>query len=432
MSRRKVALITKLRTVNSGNQAVSNELITLAQRTLREDDILCLESSGFYKNVTSGELIRAGDDAFSLFERRADEISNQFAPGLLEPNGDWGNVIPSVEMVSKTEASMRLVPLKRKLTRLMMPIASSNDKLGNSNQRRISYLSAADLVLYNPAGQMHSERGAFDGPLQELLELRILQKMGCRIGVINHSVEIREPTLLSLVGRLYSSFDFIVVRDEISRQILVRVQVPDSKIRVLPDLAFLTNPVKQQSAHFDVHNSLGANDHVGIAVGHLTNEANLLEWEKIVSRLQQNGKRITFVSNAIVQDLSVAKRFQKKFSIDVIQGVMNYREYLALLSGFELIITNRLHTGVLGLVGNTPIIPIEPSFHRIQSLFQSIGYPVLAVSQSKPGWAENVHLRIGEVYANYPHLKCEIEQLVSKSRKLSREGYQNLLRSRLN
>lgn len=432
MPRHKVALITKLRTVNSGNQAVSNELIALAQESFRKDDILCLESTSFFKKVRSNELIRAEENAFTLFESWADEILNRFTSGLPEPSRGGWNAIPSAKMVSKTEASMKLIPLKRKLRGLMASLPSLNDQLGNDNLMRIKYLRAADLVIYNPAGQMHSERGAFDVPLQELVELRILQKLGCRIGVINHSVEIREPTLLSLTGRLYSGFDFIVVRDEISRQILAQVQVPDSKIQVLPDLAFLTNPPKQHSALFDVHNSLGPNDHVGIAVGHLTSEANLLEWEKIILGLQQRGKRITFISNAIAQDLPIAKRFQKKFSIGVIQEVLNYKEYLELLAGFELIITSRLHTGILGLVGNTPIIPIEQSFHRIRGLFQSIEYPVLAVSQSNPGWAESVHVRTREVYANYPHLKCEIEQLVRKCRNLSRGGYQNLLRSTLN
>lgn len=60
----------------------------------------------------------------------------------------------------------------------------------------------------------------------------------------------------------------------------------------------------------------------------------------------------------------------------------------AQLGEFELVVSNRLHTCILTLAADTPVLPIEPSILKMTGLFGTFEYPISVINPSDdPEWS---------------------------------------------
>ncbi|MEO8772107.1 MAG: polysaccharide pyruvyl transferase family protein [Ferruginibacter sp.] len=367
---KKVFLVTKLNTTNIGNQALSMELIKLFTKEIGKDNLyVCGRPIGLY--AYDMDKLIASAEPEKLFDKWADAVVKKFRSSDRKTSFK-----PGVEKFKLTRVSAVkyegvktfLRPVKRMLKRF-----SLYDK---TYMPRIANINSCDVLIYSGAGEV-SDNHVF---LRQMLEIRIAQKLGKQTGAVNQSLVVNTDTFKKIVNLVYGNMNQIVVRGAISKADIASFGVDINKIMVAPDTAIRTiaeaGGVKKKGS-------------VGINITPLLK----YEWkdvEAIVGKLRQYNKEIVFITNEPLGDLPIQERFKTSFNIDALPEPKNYMEYAKQLSGFDYIISARLHTNVMSLAGGVPVIPIEGMVFKTKELFAQFEYPIPAINVNDANWVQAI------------------------------------------
>ena len=413
----RITVITNMNTTNVGNQALSTELLRLVRRVHAGHQIACLGRSTGLERYSIEGLRRAGPAAVSIFEGWVEDIIRKYRFNRRTPQAFGSGSVDTVKLHELESLSLKLELVKLPLKKVRSALRRFKF-FNRAYEKRLQQLEASDLVVYNPAGEISNP----DMALRQLLELRVAQKLGCRIMVVNHSMEIIDPIVRDLISKLYSEFDGIIVREDLSRQILISMKVPEERVRVAPDAAFLATPAEDPVVEELLkREAIGAGT-VAIAINSHATAEELLGWGEIVRELQRLGKPIIFVSNCLWADQRVGIELQRRYGVQVMSQQYRYPEYIGLLSRVELVISNRLHTCVFAMIGNTPVIPLEPGIVKVTGLFRLVDYPVAVVKAGASHWVDDTLQSINYVYENYGAVQNSLKTAVGYLREWAEEN----------
>ena len=93
-----------------------------------------------------------------------------------------------------------------------------------------------------------------------------------------------------------------------------------------------------------------------------------------------------------------AARPGEMYGIRIVSHQYDYREYMGILAGCDIIISGRMHTNIFGLMSSVPVIPIEADTFKLHDLFALVGdYPVEVTDPTKTGWQQELIARIDMV-----------------------------------
>ncbi len=380
---KKIFLITKLRTSNLGNEALSNEIIRLFSE-INQDNIIHVAGrpmglDGYYVN----RIIRSKNPEKKL-DNWADRIIrkiNSESPKTLT------RVVPKIELLLQESPQLKYESFKAKL-RPWKRVLSGVKVYSAAYAGRAAVLKDADWLVYSGAGEV----GDYSVFLRQLLEIRVAQKMGVNTAAVNQSVVLHTPFFRRMCAHVYGKMKKIVVRGEVTSSTLQSYGVPSSIIDIAPDSAInaeYSGNVKRDK------------DSVGL---NLTPKckASPAQIKRIVDHLRERGKTITFISNEPFEDNNLAEYFEKEFGIEVVRNQASYHDYMKKLAGFGMVISARLHTNIMCLDVQTPIIPIEGNVFKTKELLTQLKYPVDTIDPSKENWdvllTENVDAMLNGSY----------------------------------
>jgi polysaccharide pyruvyl transferase WcaK-like protein len=408
-------------TTNIGNQALSTELIRLMGKICAGCDLTFLDRHSALARYSLSTLRHAGSDPFIVFEGWAEKIAKEYQCQPHPLPRAWGRKA-TVKLLRPRSYSLKLLPIKHFLqVRAKLAYLGA---YGKSYEKRLSMLENADLVLYNAAGEINLRSA--DVALRQLLELRVAQKLGSRVLVVNHSVEVQDPIFLSIVKGVYTKMDSVLVRDPFSKQALVEMGVPEEKINVIADMAFLATPADSTANRAIKHEAIEPGT-VAIALNSHNAAKHYAEWGRIIRELQGRGKQVLFVSNALWEDRRIGEELRHRYGVQVMSQQYEYQEYMELLSRVELVISSRLHTCILAMLGDTPVVPVEPFLFKVRGIFQLIDYPVGVIDTSAPSWVADSIGWIDYLYENYDAVRKKMRQEVWRARKSIEEDTRRIL-----
>jgi polysaccharide pyruvyl transferase WcaK-like protein len=367
-----VVLITKTRTSNKGNQALSAAWVRMLQAAFPDAAVRTIERRPRHLLQYSLKDIAAAPDPWAAFDALAGEIA-ALAPGP----GLAGPPSPPKIALAEDEAGrpLPLAGLRKRLN--LRGLLARSGKERTDYLTRLSAFQRAGLVIANPAGEIYPD-GA-DVTFIHLLDIYVARKAGARAGIVNHTLEIRDPTLRRLMPELYRRLDIVEFRDEKSRDALREMGGDAETPIVAPDLALTTPPPTVRPAR---------RPKVGVAI-HTTEAANagqLGDWRELIGKLQQAGFDLVFVSNELPIDTPVYRSLAADIPIEG-RG-LEFDPYTELLAGFDFLVTSRMHTGILAMVAGTPIVPVEPTAFKMTGLFQELGLETPVIRPSEPGWVD--------------------------------------------
>lgn len=372
----KVFLITKIRTSNVGNQALSSELISLFSKIVGPDN---LRVEGRPQGLDGYQLSRLSGlrDPVKTFEEWTDRIARLFLAQAGSGTG-FKPAIRSVELTDFHSTSWNLEKIKSWLR----PVKRHLSKwiaLREVYRQRLALIADSDWLIYSGAGEV-GDNNVF---LRQLVELRVAQKLGKSTAIVNQSIVVKSPLVRSLVEKVYGNLRYAVVRGAKSRDVLLSVGLPPERIDVVPDTALLTQSQERESAV-----TLRAKPRVGI---NFTPRLALEKaaGQKIVELLKGLGYELVFITNEPFEDNKVAARMRTLFNIPS-APVLNYRSYASFLRQLNFVISTRLHTNILALTAGTPTIPIEGNQFKTGELLELLEYPVKVITSSDPTWSETV------------------------------------------
>jgi hypothetical protein len=393
----KIAVITRMTTQNAGNEALSVRLIELLRGTPTVGEVRGLDRyPRYFEALSLGSV--AGPDPVRAFDALADRLVRRARSLPGGPLADLASPQAVRLDLSARELPGRLRDLKRWLG-VRRHLASWGVIGRGDLEMCLLTLDWADLTLWNPAGEFHPT-GDPNQPFRLLLLIRIAQLLGRRTAIVNHSLEIEDPLLRTIVGHVYRQAEAIVVRDGPSMAIAREMGVSPERLSEAPDLVFLT-PETTTGA---VASHAGA---IGFAVNGLQALAGYDEWSTLLDRLEAAGRPMVFVSNAMNHDLEFAARLAEGRPMTLVRRQPSHSELVDLYRGMGVLISSRLHASILALSAGTPVVSIEPQVFKLAAIFEQMAYPLPSETVHEAGWGLRVAGKVETALADPPGLAKE-------------------------
>lgn len=378
-----ILLITRIRTLNKGNQALSDAWLAMLERAFPATPIRILERRPRHLLQYTLRQFARERDPVAAFDALAERLA-RLAPGPDVIGAPGRTRILLDETISPPA---RMVALRQRLN-LRGRLAGAGF-YAEDYRRRLSACQRARLVVVNPAGEFfpREPQAAF----YHLLDAHVARKLGRPTAIVNHTMDITDPTLRRIIPMVYRTLDLVGFRDEKSVTAFREMGGDLSNVLVTADLALTLDAIAGNRRRPGT---------VAVAINVPEAAANkyLDQWTGVIAGLQQAGLQVSLVSNELPADQPFYTQLQERFPGLAVEGAgLDHGTYAQLLAGFDSVVTSRMHTGILAMVAGTPVIPIEGSSFKITGLFRELGFEQPVIRPGAAGWQALVVARTTEV-----------------------------------
>lgn len=390
----KVFLVTKLTTTNIGNQALSHEIIDLFKNKVGEKNLI-VAGRPLGLSIFDFEEIKNSREPVKLFEKWADIAFRKYQKSSKKIifqshiKGVKLNTSESSELKYDSIKSL-LRPLKRKLSKLAI--------YESVYENRLNQINSSDLLVYSGAGEV-GDTNVF---LRQLLEIRIAQKLGKRTAAVNQSVVVKTSVYEKLLLHVYGKMEKVVVRGQISIDLLIKCGINPAILALAPDTAILT---KVPSLRKTNNKLVGINFTKGI-------KYDVKTAKKVIDHVKSFGNELIFITNEPIGDKKIEMELLEEFGIKGFPLINSYIDYAERLSEFKYLISTRLHTNILALSVNVPVIPIEGNIFKTTELLSQLKYPINVVNAYKENWEEVLIDEISKLENNEYNLNDYINDVL--------------------
>jgi polysaccharide pyruvyl transferase WcaK-like protein len=391
----RIGIITRLDNTNAGNEALSTELIRLAAEMVPTARVMAVDRyPRYFEHLKIASLEKKSCSLLASFDGLARHLAAKlFRPDIPLP------AIANDETVRLHLTARELAPAVRKLKNII-GVRRNLARFGlierDEALRTVSMCGRVNLLIWNPAGEFHPT-GNRDQTFRLLLLMRMAQQMNVATAIVNHSLELSDDLLREVVGHVYRNADHICVRDARSVEVVRSLGVASGNISESPDLAFLA---ARRSAMPPLRLDEIPDGAIGLAINAAEAVRGVDEWQPLLAKLQELGRPIAFVSNAMNGDLAFGTELMAKCGGTIIVRQPTYIELRELYRRMSVVVSSRLHAAILALCADTPVITLEPSVFKLSAIFQQLRYPIPTDRITLPGWsdrvAENVEVALAE------------------------------------
>ncbi len=404
---KKILISTKLKTTNIGNQALSDELSKLAEDMKSKENYYKILGRPFgLDKYTIHDLDRS--NLLKDFEKTANEI---FVSTKSLPNEAYNfsvNTIYTKTDLLNVDGSIVKTEKLRRLARKLRKFILRFKNYAPAYKERLTLYKDFEYYLYSAAGEV-SEQDYF---YRQLLDLRVAQLMGLKVCAINQSIELPIGLYNEILIYVYSKMHSIIVRGDISKQFLLQAGVEPSKISVAPDTAFLCKAkgfskrqvIKKIAVNFTPKTYI--EDHVN----------------PFLQRLINDGYELTFITNDPFSDKAVGSKLETDLGIPVCLQSLDYANYVEFICDFDLVISSRLHTNELALIGGVPILPIEGNMHKTTEVLAYVNYPSKVVSSISESYGSDLTNSFNDIKTNYSEKQDWFDLALNETKVKSREN----------
>ncbi|MEO8702137.1 MAG: polysaccharide pyruvyl transferase family protein [Kofleriaceae bacterium] len=370
-----ITLITRVRTNNKGNQALSAAWVNMLQQAFEGAAVRVMERRPMHLLQYTLEHFASARDPIRAF----DEVTSKLA--RLAPGPSFVGPPPRPEIIID-EKITPVPPFARLRQRLNLRRWSAlAGRYREAYQRRLAAAQRSRFVLVNPAGEFfpHDPKPA----LYHLLDAFVIHKLGRPTAIVNHTMDITDPTLRKLIPWIYRKLNLVGFRDDKSISAFQQMGGDTANVVVTPDLALTTNVTKRNPRRPNT-----------IAVAIHTPEAEIIkrdgQWIDLIARLRACGFEVALISNELPSDRAFFDRVQARMPVRVEGAELGYQDYAALLASYDFLVSSRMHTNILAMCAGTPVIPVEGPSFKISGLFQALGFERPVIHPLSPGWADQV------------------------------------------
>ncbi len=398
-----ILLITRVRTLNKGNQALSAAWLAMMEQTFPGAAIRVLERRPRHLLQHRLADLAGARDPYAAFDALTTRLA-KLAPGpaLAGP----APRAPAIVLDEAIPTPVRFVRLRQRLN--LRGLVARTGRYMDEYRRRLSACQRARLVVVNPAGEFFPREPA--AAFYHLLDADVARKVGTPTAIVNHTMDITDPTLRRIIPRLYRDLAFVGFRDEASVAAFERMGGDLANVVVTPDLALVTK--------FD-GTRVPARDTIAVAVNVPEAAANgyLPQWEEAIALLRQAGLAVELVSNELPLDLPFYQRLQQRFPDLTVAGAgLDHDAYCALLAGYGVVVTSRMHTAILAMVSGTPVVPVEGASFKITGLFRELGFDTEVIRPAGPAWPTRITEEVARVRALGDEASAALAQILATVR----------------
>jgi polysaccharide pyruvyl transferase WcaK-like protein len=394
-----IALVTRVRTLNKGNQALSAAWVGLLREAFPGAPIRLIERRPRHLLQYTLAQLASARDPIAAFDQLTSRLA-RLAPGADHaPAPDPDAAIILDETIP---TPIRFAELRQRLN--LRGWFARTGRYRGEYIARLAAFQRAQFVVLNPAGEFfpRSPEPAF----YYLVEADVAHKLGRPVAVVNHTMDLDDPTLRRVIPAVYRRLALIGFRDSKSADAFRAMGGDLGNVVVSPDLALTTKvgpvgPVRPSTV------AIAINVPEGSARGYLD------QWLGVVRGLQARGLEVVLVSNEVPADLPYYEQLRRQLGVQIEGGALDYDRYAALLGSYDVVVSSRMHTAILGLVGGAPVVAVEGASFKITGLFQELGLAGPVIRPSSPGWVEAVIAQVLAARDRRPAMVAEIAAQLS-------------------
>jgi polysaccharide pyruvyl transferase WcaK-like protein len=371
-----ILLITRVRTHNKGNQALSSAWLAMLSRAFPAARVRAMERRPAHLLQFTLEEFAAERDPF----RRFDAVTSRLAG--LAPGADYIAAPSPVQKIQLDEANPKeraFAALRQRLN--LRRWAARAGRYRDDYRRRLAACQRAQLVVVNPAGEFFPDDPA--PALYHLLDVFVAHKLGRPAAIVNHTMDIADPTLRKLIPRIYRELALVGFRDDKSVAAFREMGGDLDNVLVTPDLALMTD---LPARHAPQRNRVAIAVHAPAASW----SDRSAVWLDVIVGLRAQGFDVVLVSNEMPADQEFFAMVKQRAAVDVAGAGLEYDRYCELLGTFDFVVSSRMHTSILAMVAGTPVIPVEGPSFKISGLFAELGFTAPVIQSSAPGWTAQV------------------------------------------
>lgn len=374
--RGEVALITRVRTGNKGNQSLSAAWLDLLGQAFPEAPLRVLERRPAHLlQFTLAQVARARDPwrAFDALTTRLAAL----APGP-DAIGAPG-AAPRIVLDEAIPAPVRFARLRMRLN--LRGWLARTGRYRRAYVERLAALQRARLVVINPAGEFFPRTP--EPAFYYLLDAHVAHKLGRPTAIVNHTMDVDDATLHALIPRVYRELELVGFRDSKSVDAFRAMGGELGNVVVSPDLA-LTSRAGRAPARRARVAAVAINVPEAIARGYAA------QWLDVVRGLERAGFEVVLVTNELPLDHAFYDRLRRELGVRLEGAALDYDRYAELLGGYEVVISSRMHTAILAMIGGAPVVAVEGSSFKITGLYQELGLARPVIRPTDAGWADAV------------------------------------------
>jgi polysaccharide pyruvyl transferase WcaK-like protein len=376
MSESEVLLLTRIRTLNKGNQALSAAWVEIMQKAFPGAVVRTLERRPPHLlQYTLGQ-IAASANPRAAFDALSTELAKLApGPGFIGPATGTGKIL----LDETIRPPARFAKLRQSLN--ARGWAARAGLYADEYRRRLAAIQRARFVVVNPAGEFFPREAA--PAFYHLLDAHVALKLGRPTAMVNHTMDIADPTLRLLIPWIYKDLALVGFRDEKSVGAFREMGGDLGNVLVTPDLALTTAigaPASRRAGTIAV----------AINVPEATAYGYARQWIDVLTGLREQGFEVVLVSNELPADQAFYSDVSRRLGLPLEGQNLDHDRYAELLGGFDLVVSSRMHTAILAMVAGTPVVPVEGASFKITGLFQELGIDTPVVAPTRPGWTAQV------------------------------------------
>jgi polysaccharide pyruvyl transferase WcaK-like protein len=397
VSTQEVVLITRVRTLNKGNQALSAAWLGLVKQAFPGTSIRLLERRAQHLAQYTLQQISRARDPFRAF----DALTTQLA--RLAPGPDFVAPVTGEHRVVLDERLAGEIRFERLRQRVnLRGWLARAGRYRHDYRARLAAFQRARLVVINPAGEFfpRSPEPAF----YYLIDAHVAHKLGRPTAIVNHTMDIDDATLRALVPRVYRDLALVGFRDSKSIDAFRAMGGDTHNVVVSPDLALLSRAAPAQARR-------RGTVAIAINVPEAAARGYAAQWIDVVRSLRAANVDVVLVSNEVPADDSFYQQIRRELGVRFEGLGLDFDRYAALLGTFDAVVSSRMHTVILAMVGGTAVVPVEGASFKITGLFQEIGLDIPVTRPSTPGWASEV---VERTLATIPGRDAQVAQITSR------------------
>jgi len=383
MSRTEIVLITRIRTNNKGNQALSQAWLAMLARAFPEAPVRALERRPLHLLQYSLDQFAKAPDPYRAFDAVARRLARTSrGPQTIGPP----TKIPRIELDERIAPSSNFASIRARMNLRGWAARAGRYRLEYLD--RLAAFQRARLVLVNPAGEFFPDDP--NPAFYHLLDAWVSHRTGTGTGIVNHTMHVNDPTLRRLIPRLYRELAIVGFRDEKSVDEFRRMGGDLSNVVVTADLALTTAvdaPVSRRRGTIAV----------AIHVPDAINKGTARRWPELILELKAANFDIVLVSNEQSTDHAFLQELRSKTGVPVEGHGLDFERYAEHLGAFDFVISSRMHTSILAMCAGTPVIPIEGPSLKISGLFQELGVNTSVIQSTDPDWISRTRERAKEL-----------------------------------
>lgn len=277
----------------------------------------------------------------------------------------------------------------------------------------LSKIIASDLVIFSGGGNIRDHNKPHVPGY--LFEMYMAKMLGKKVIASNYTLYLNDPLLKEFAGEILKTVDLNLVREPISKQILLEMGISKEKISLMPDSAFGVNLTDKK---YNINKNKIDDKYAGSVGINLRGDKSInVEFWKEVARYIDEKYKLTlcFFYTCKACDEVVYQKLHANFNLLEVKESLSFIETLALIKKMKFVITDRYHAAVFSIMAGTPFLPVNAKTHKIEGLLKLIDYPINEIDKENEENLNTTTDSIDYLLANHKNISLDLHE---KSEKL--------------